>query len=654
MMKRLFGMALVMCLAVTGMATAQTIDDIQYYNPETGDIASPYAGQSVTVTGTVYVAKNTYNGGTYYIQGATGGIQFYGPGVDAVLGDVLDVTGTVSSFGGEIQLASPSASKTGTAPLPTAAVFTPEGLMADYENVGTFVSVTGTVSSPVEETSAGSSNRKFYLEAGEVDLQVYIDSTTGIDYGLIEVGDVYKIYSPCVVYNGEIELKPRFQADLIENPTGDTLPVVANVNCDNWIPMANDAITVTADITDNNSIASAALFYRDSNGEGTGAFSSVAMSVTSGDEYSGTIPAGHTMSHVDFYVSATDDGGQTTTNPGSAPVTFLSVAVGFTSIYDINYVDPMEANQDSPYFEKVVNVTGVVVAGTSEAFSASKFQMVEMDVQDANGMNPGTRMHGGLLVYESSSMYEYYRGDVVEVGGMINEYYGLTQILPHNGLAINPVSFGADLPDPIRVPCHILTDQSVEDGNGALGEAFENVWVKTFTTVVYSDDDGHGGYLVKDKDTDVDTLIVYPSDELVYLPVAGDAINVEGFMTFSYDFKIVPISDSFITLQDATPAEDAPTILSAGGFKSISPNPFNPQTKISFVVARDNLVQLNVYNIRGEVVRELVNGRMPANDYSFNWDGTGDDGQTVSSGTYFARLRIGAEVMQVRKMTMLK
>lgn len=647
MKKRLFGMALVMCLAVTGLASAQTIDDIQYYNPTTGAPESPSVGLIVTVTGNVYCLKGVYNNGTHYIQGPTGGISFFSSSVNAAMGDLVEVTGTVSDYGGEIQLASPSISiiSSGTVPEPT--VVTVDGLLGDYENVGSFVSVTGIV-------SAVNSNN-FYLDAtGETDLQVYIDSTTLIDIGAVAIGDEYMVISPCVVYNGEIELKPRFQSDLVEDPTGDTVPVISNVNCVNWVPMADEAITVVADIVDNSAITSAMLYYRDSMGESTDAFMSVAMSAGGGDTYSGVIPAGHTMDQVDFYVEATDDGAQTVSNPGDAPAGFFSVAVGFTTIYAMNYVHPDSSDQNSTIDQKIVNITGVVIAGSGEAGSLSKFQMQEQDVQDANGMNPGTRMHGGCLVYEGSALYEYYRGDVVEIGGVVNEYYNLTQILPHNGLAINLVDFGAELP-PVRVPNHVLSDNTLEDGDGILGEAYESVWVKTFTSVVSDDAMGFGAFMVSDKDAVGDTVIIDPLVELTYVPVNGDVMTVEGHMTYSYSaFRLIPLSDDFILFSDATPADDAPTFVEAGGFKSISPNPFNPQAQISFVVGKDSPVQLNVYNIRGEVVRTLVQGPLPANEYNLIWDGTGDNGQTVSSGTYFARLRIGAELMQVRKMTMLK
>ncbi len=65
-------------------------------------------------------------------------------------------------------------------------------------------------------------------------------------------------------------------------------------------------------------------------------------------------------------------------------------------------------------------------------------------------------------------------------------------------------------------------------------------------------------------------------------------------------------------------------------------------------------MQLNVYDIRGQKVRTLLQGEMPANEYKITFDGKNDNGQSLASGQYFARLRIGNEVMQVRKMSLVK
>jgi len=635
MKKHLFGMALIMCLIGVGSAFAQIdIDDIQVYTAGLPD--SPYDGQTVTVRGVVY-ERGQYSGGSHYIQDATGGISIYlNPGVVA-LGDDVEVTGTVGSYSGEIQIGSPAFTvlSSGNTVVPT-----PVELSAcfDYELVGTLVSTIGTV------TQVAAPN--FFMTNGTDTIQVYIDSTTGIDLGAVAVGDLYQVTSPLITYNTTIELKPRFQTDLVENPGGDTLPQIAGVNCANWVPMAADPIVVSALITDDLGITSANLYYRDSDGTTPGSWASVAMSNTAGDTYEGAIPGGHSDSQVDFYVEATDTGAQTVTLPGDAPTGFISVAVGLTSIYEMQTVHPDSSDQSNNFNGVVVNVKGVVTAGTGQVGAPSKFIVQEVDPNPATGDNT----FGGLLVYESSAGFEYYRGDLVEIGGYGNEYFGMSQILPHNKDAVNLVSFGADLPDAEVVKTRILSDQ---DAN--LAEAYEGVWVKTFPAVVL-DTLGYGDYVIADKIAVTDSsLIVAPSVALVYEGTIGDVITVESFLDYDYgNFKIVPFEDVFVTLTAMSPADDTPTVVSAGGFRSIAPNPFNPVTKIKFAVNEGNLVQLNVYNMRGEKVRTLVEGQLPANEYTFTFDGKNDAGRSLSSGQYFARLRIGKTVMQVRKMSLVK
>ena len=645
MKKHLFGMALVLCLvAASGMTLAQTIDDIQFYNPETGAPESPHAGETVTVTGSIYVVKGTYNGGTHYMQGATGGISFYNSSINGLdYGTLVEVTGTVSTFGGEIQIASPSVAVTGSGPEADPIPLTPVEVLYDYEMVGNFVSVIGEV--------ATVSSNNFELTAGDSLLVCYIDSDTGINLGDVQVGDTYQVKSPSVVYNGLIELKPRLQGDLVENPTGDTVPVIANINCANWVPMSSDPIVVSANITDNNAVASATVYYRDSDGETPGSWSMVSMS-NNGDVYTGTIPGGHGESQVDFYIEASDDAAQYVTNPGDAPEGFASVAVGITSIYEMQYAHPDSSNQENAYFEKFLNVRGVITAGTSQVGAPSKFIMQEVN------KNPETHSYarGGVLVYEGTASYAYYQGDLVEVGGMGDEYNNLTEMIPHNADAVNLLDFGQDLPEAAKVPTVVLADDSMHDidGNGRRGEDWESVWVQTFAAVVL-DTLGYGQYIVSDTGARADSMIVDPLVELTYVPTLGEIIKVNSYMEYGFgNYYIVPTSDENIIVTGLTAVDDTPAVQSAGGFRSIAPNPFNPSTTIKFAVNASDIVQLNVYNLRGEKVRTLVQGTLPVNEYSFVFDGKGDSGQTLSSGQYFARLRIGKEVVQVRKMSLIK
>ena len=142
---------------------------------------------------------------------------------------------------------------------------------------------------------------------------------------------------------------------------------------------------------------------------------------------------------------------------------------------------------------------------------------------------------------------------------------------------------------------------------------------------------------------------------LTYQPVIGDNVILEGWMDYSGGvYRLRSIRDEDIVSGLTGVGDELPAVLPAGGFVGIAPNPFNPQTTIEFALTRPNLVQLNVYNLRGELVRTLVNNRLESGAYPVVWDGADNGGKHVASGTYFARLRIGKDVMQVRKMSLVK
>jgi hypothetical protein len=65
------------------------------------------------------------------------------------------------------------------------------------------------------------------------------------------------------------------------------------------------------------------------------------------------------------------------------------------------------------------------------------------------------------------------------------------------------------------------------------------------------------------------------------------------------------------------------------------PNPFNPQTKITYSLKAKGLVQLNVYNILGQLVCKLVNASQEAGTYSVDFNGT-----NLISGIYVYELKV--------------
>jgi len=68
------------------------------------------------------------------------------------------------------------------------------------------------------------------------------------------------------------------------------------------------------------------------------------------------------------------------------------------------------------------------------------------------------------------------------------------------------------------------------------------------------------------------------------------------------------------------------------------PNPFTDQTTLSVTLPRASTIELAVYDVRGQHVRTLSAGPMPAGTHAIVWDGTDNDGRAVASGVFFLRL----------------
>ncbi len=83
------------------------------------------------------------------------------------------------------------------------------------------------------------------------------------------------------------------------------------------------------------------------------------------------------------------------------------------------------------------------------------------------------------------------------------------------------------------------------------------------------------------------------------------------------------------------------------------PNPFNPTTTIEYSVPRHSPVKVEIFNVLGERVRQLVNERKAAGTYRIDWSGTDDAGRPVATGVYFYRFSADNQV-QTRKMLLLK
>ena len=79
------------------------------------------------------------------------------------------------------------------------------------------------------------------------------------------------------------------------------------------------------------------------------------------------------------------------------------------------------------------------------------------------------------------------------------------------------------------------------------------------------------------------------------------------------------------------------------------PNPFNPTTVIRFSLPTSGVVSLKVYDVRGALVKTLVNNRVvAAGVHTVPWNGTDEAGNTVPSGVYLCRLQTRTSTTTIR------
>ena len=130
--------------------------------------------------------------------------------------------------------------------------------------------------------------------------------------------------------------------------------------------------------------------------------------------------------------------------------------------------------------------------------------------------------------------------------------------------------------------------------------------------------------------------------------------NVHGVVQSPVSFNRVFLNETNVTSQ-ATKS----TITITGkpekyALEQNYPNPFNPTTKLAYDIPEDGQhVVLEIYNVAGQRVRQLVNEVQNSGSYTVTWDGRNDNGLRLGSGVYIYRMSSGT-FTSVKKMLLLK
>ena len=83
------------------------------------------------------------------------------------------------------------------------------------------------------------------------------------------------------------------------------------------------------------------------------------------------------------------------------------------------------------------------------------------------------------------------------------------------------------------------------------------------------------------------------------------------------------------------------------------PNPFNPITSLRYNLPEDGFVNITIYDMRGKIVKTLVNSSQSSGYKSIKWNATNNQGQLVPAGVYLYKIEFGS-LLFTRKMILLK
>jgi hypothetical protein len=126
----------------------------------------------------------------------------------------------------------------------------------------------------------------------------------------------------------------------------------------------------------------------------------------------------------------------------------------------------------------------------------------------------------------------------------------------------------------------------------------------------------------------------------------GSAVIEVSGAPMQIDFSLDPA--------EATEVEDPEVIPETFVLLGNYPNPFNPQTRISFRVPVESEIQVRIFNTLGQQVRVLQAGRRSPGESSIEWNGLGSSGHELPSGVYLYVMEADGKPVGRSSMVLLR
>ena len=133
----------------------------------------------------------------------------------------------------------------------------------------------------------------------------------------------------------------------------------------------------------------------------------------------------------------------------------------------------------------------------------------------------------------------------------------------------------------------------------------------------------------------------------------NDVYCFEFYPIYTHNFMVGTDAGVFLAT-NLTSIDDELLFLTESLLKGNYPNPFNPTTTIEFSIQNESQIELSVFNIKGQKIKNLVHNELLKGSHSIIWNGDDETGKSVSSGVYLYKLIVNDKTVAMKKCLLLK
>ncbi len=319
------------------------------------------------------------------------------------------------------------------------------------------------------------------------------------------------------------------------------------------------------------------------------------------------------------------------------------------------------------------SATGYVASTQSMTVVGTQLTTVNFSLEASNVIFEDT--------FESYDDFSLEMGQLTLVDNDLNTTYGFqgTTFL-HTGEAMSYIVFNPNSTEPVLddeaffaysgdkyAACFAAMAPSTQNDDWMMTPVIELAAGGSFSFMAKSYTHDYGAerfnVLVSDGSTNPNDFTVISGNSEIEAPLAWTnfTYDLSAYANSSIRLAIQCVSnDAFIFMVDDL-AIDAP-----GGTPTVDnevpavsmlqgnyPNPFNPETTIAFSTKENGPVSIDIFNVKGQKVRTLVNDNMEAGNHTVVWNGQNDNGKNVASGVFFYRMKSG-KYSSTKKMILMK